>query len=84
MSLPAGDYSELVTASTLGIVQVFWCLDKKLAQRKHFPSINTSASYSKYTTILDKLYEKNYPAVPRLRDRTKELLTRLEDLDQVW
>jgi V-type H+-transporting ATPase subunit A len=83
VSPPAGDYSEPVTASTLSIVQVFWGLDKKLAQRKHFPSINTSASYSKYTTILDKFYEKNYPTFPRLRDRTKELLTNSEDLDQV-
>ncbi|KAK4694153.1 V-type H+-transporting ATPase subunit A, partial [Lecanoromycetidae sp. Uapishka_2] len=83
VSPPAGDYSEPVTSSTLSIVQVFWGLDKKLAQRKHFPSINTSASYSKYTTILDKFYEKNYPTFPRLRDRTKELLANSEDLDQV-
>merc|ERR1712000_493192 len=50
VSPPGGDFSDPVTSSTLGIVQVFWCLDKKLAQRKHFPSINTSQSYSKYTT----------------------------------
>ena len=37
-----------MTSATLGIVQVFWGLDKKLAQRKHFPSINWSISYSKY------------------------------------
>ena len=30
------------------IFQVFWGLDKKLAQRKHFPSINWNISYSKY------------------------------------
>ncbi len=29
--------------------QVFWGLDKKLAQRKHFPSVNWLISYSKYT-----------------------------------
>lgn len=83
VSPPGGDYSEPVTSSTLNIVQVFWGLDKKLAQRKHFPSINTSASYSKYTTILDKYYEKDHPEFPRLRDRIKELLTNSEDLDQV-
>ncbi len=27
--------------------QVFWGLDKKLAQRKHFPSVNWLLSYSK-------------------------------------
>ena len=83
VSPPAGDYSEPVTSSTLGIVQVFWGLDKKLAQRKHFPSINTSASYSKYTTVLDEYYEKHHAGFPRLRDRTKELLSRSDDLDQV-
>jgi V-type H+-transporting ATPase subunit A len=83
VSPPGGDYSEPVTTSTLGIVQVFWGLDKKLAQRKHFPSINTALSYSKYTSVLDKYYEKEFPDFPRLRDRLKTLLTDSEELDQV-
>lgn len=83
VSPPGGDFSDPVTSSTLSIVQVFWGLDKKLAQRKHFPSINTSISYSKYTNILDKHYEKNYPEFPRLRDRIKQLLSKSEELDQV-
>ena len=29
-------------------LQVFWGLDKKLAQRKHFPSVNWLISYSKW------------------------------------
>ena len=32
-------------------LQVFWGLDKKLAQRKHFPSVNWLISYSKYTKV---------------------------------
>lgn len=83
VSPPGGDFSDPVTSATLGIVQVFWGLDKKLAQRKHFPSINTSMSYSKYTTILDPFYEKNMPEFPKLRDRIRELLSNSEDLDQV-
>ncbi|KAI9787329.1 MAG: H(+)-transporting V1 sector ATPase subunit A [Peltula sp. TS41687] len=83
VSPPGGDFSDPVTSSTLGIVQVFWGLDKKLAQRKHFPSINTSLSYSNYTRILDKYYEKEHPEFPRLRDRIKTLLSDSEDLDQV-
>jgi len=83
VSPPGGDFSDPVTTSTLNIVQVFWGLDKKLAQRKHFPSVNTSISYSKYTTPLDKFYAKNNPDFPRLRDRIKELLTTSDDLDQV-
>lgn len=38
--------------------QVFWGLDKKLAQRKHFPSVNWLISYSKYTKSLEPFYDK--------------------------
>ncbi|KAM0256903.1 hypothetical protein ACHAQJ_004725 [Trichoderma viride] len=83
VSPPGGDFSDPVTTSTLNIVQVFWGLDKKLAQRKHFPSINTSVSYSKYNTALDKWYEQNNPDFPRLRDRVKQLISDSDELDQV-
>jgi V-type H+-transporting ATPase subunit A len=83
VSPPGGDFSDPVTSSTLGIVQVFWGLDKKLAQRKHFPSINTSQSYSKYTNILAPFYAEHNPEFPRFRDRIRELLSTSEDLDQV-
>ncbi|KAI5799265.1 putative V-type proton ATPase catalytic subunit A [Peziza echinospora] len=83
VSPPGGDFSDPVTSATLGIVQVFWGLDKKLAQRKHFPSVNTSISYSKYINVLDKFYEKNHPDFPGYRDRIKKLLSESENLDQV-
>lgn len=37
--------------SYLNYLQVFWGLDKKLAQRKHFPSVNWLISYSKYSSV---------------------------------
>lgn len=83
VSPPGGDFSDPVTSSTLGIVQVFWGLDKKLAQRKHFPSINTGQSYSKYTTSLQKYYDENNAEFPKYRDRIKELLSNSEELEQV-
>ncbi|KPI41915.1 V-type proton ATPase catalytic subunit A [Cyphellophora attinorum] len=83
VSPPGGDFSDPVTSSTLNIVQVFWGLDKKLAQRKHFPSVNTSMSYSKYTSILDDFYKKDHPDFPKLRDQIRNLLTNSEELDQV-
>merc|ERR1711965_614160 len=46
VSPPGGDFSDPVTSATLAIVQCFWGLDKKLAQRKHFPSVNWNISYS--------------------------------------
>lgn len=83
VSPAGGDFSDPVTTSTLGITQVFWGLDKKLAQRKHFPSVNTSVSYSKYTGVLNNYYESNYPEFATLRDRIKEILSNAEELEQV-
>ena len=40
VSPPGGDFSEPVTQNTLRIVKVFWALDSKLAQKRHFPAIN--------------------------------------------
>lgn len=56
VSPPGGDLSEPVTNATLDTVQVFWGLDKKLAQRKHFPSVNWNISFSKYDRILSEYY----------------------------
>lgn len=83
VSPAGGDFSDPVTTSTLGITQVFWGLDKKLAQRKHFPSINTGISYSKYTNSLDPYYEKNFPGFAGLRTKIREILSNAEELEQV-
>ena len=73
VSPPGGDFSDPVTSATLGIVQVFWGLDKKLAQRKHFPSINWLISYSKYMRALDDFYDKNHPEFVPLRTKVCSL-----------
>uniref|UniRef100_A0AC34QHI7 H(+)-transporting two-sector ATPase n=2 Tax=Panagrolaimus sp. JU765 TaxID=591449 RepID=A0AC34QHI7_9BILA len=83
VSPPGGDFADPVTSATLGIVQVFWGLDKKLAQRKHFPSINWLISYSKYMRALDDYYEKNYPEFVALRTKCKEILQEEEDLSEI-
>ncbi|KAK0502893.1 ATP synthase alpha/beta family, nucleotide-binding domain-containing protein [Armillaria luteobubalina] len=83
VSPPGGDFSDPVTASTLSIVQVFWGLDKKLAQRKHFPSVNWSLSYSKYTKVLEPYYETTEPGFVELRTKTKEILQKEEDLAEI-
>lgn len=58
VSPPGGDFTDPVTSATLSIVQVFWGLDKKLAQRKHFPSVNWNISFSKYIRLLEPYFEK--------------------------
>jgi V-type H+-transporting ATPase subunit A len=83
VSPPGGDFSDPVTSATLGIVQVFWGLDKKLAQRKHFPSVNWNLSYSKYTKVLEPYYESNSQGFISLRMKTKEILQKEEDLAEI-
>lgn len=83
VSPPGGDFSDPVTSATLGIVQVFWGLDKKLAQRKHFPSVNWSISFSKYLKVLDSFYDATEPEFTALRDKAKEILQKEEDLSEI-
>jgi len=83
VSPPGGDFSDPVTSATLGIVQVFWGLDKKLAQRKHFPSVNWLISYSKYMRALDDYYDKNFPDYVPLRTKVNEILQEEEDLSEI-
>merc|ERR1719201_2186604 len=80
VSPPGGDFSDPVTSATLGIVQVFWGLDKKLAQRKHFPSIDWNISFSKYIRILEPYFEEYDPEYGFLQQKTKEILQKEDDL----
>ena len=83
VSPPGGDFSDPVTASTLAIVQVFWGLDKKLAQRKHFPSVNWSISYSNYDRMLEGFFEKYDPEFMYCKQKFKEILQEEEDLTEI-
>merc|ERR1719231_769077 len=82
VSPPGGDMSEPVTSATLGIVQVFWGLDKKLAQRKHFPSVNWLSSYSNYDRALESHFD-NYPGFAHARARTREMLQTESELQEI-
>ena len=59
VSPAGGDISEPVSQGTLRIVKVFWALDSKLSQKRHFPAINWLNSYSLYMDTLTPWYEKN-------------------------
>ncbi|WFD34324.1 H(+)-transporting two-sector ATPase [Malassezia cuniculi] len=83
VSPPGGDFSDPVTAATLSIVGAFWGLDKKLAQRKHFPSVNWNVSYSKYAQPLEAYYEKNAPGFAQLRTVARDLLQKDADLAEI-
>ncbi|MGB3908672.1 MAG: ATP synthase subunit A [Methanomethylovorans sp.] len=84
VSPPGGDFSEPVTQNTLRIVKVFWALDAKLAQRRHFPSINWLTSYSLYTSSLAEWFSENVaPDWNTLRDNAMDLLQRESELQEI-
>jgi len=83
VSPPGGDFTDPVTSATLNIVQVFWGLDKKLAQRKHFPSVNWNISFSKYIRILEPYFEQYDPEYSMLQQKVKEILQKEDDLQEI-
>mmetsp|Transcript_22203 Transcript_22203/g.46536 ORF Transcript_22203/g.46536 Transcript_22203/m.46536 type:complete len:635 (-) Transcript_22203:70-1974(-) len=83
VSPPGGDFSDPVTSATLGIVQVFWGLDKKLAQRKHFPSVNWLLSYSKYNKSLQGFYESFDSEFVELQTKFRDILQKEDDLNEI-
>ncbi|CAE8617455.1 unnamed protein product [Polarella glacialis] len=83
VSPPGGDFTDPVTSATLSIVQCFWGLDKKLAQRKHFPSVNWNISFSKYIRILAPYFETYDPEYSMLQQQMKEILQKEDDLQEI-
>ncbi len=59
VSPPGGDLSDPVVQATLRVVKVFWGLDDKLANARHFPAINWLLSYSLYHDNLEEFLKKN-------------------------
>jgi len=84
VSPSGGDFSEPVTQNTLRIVKVFWALDSKLRERRHFPSINWLTSYSLYSGQLDEWYKKNISDDwGSLRQWTMETLQKESELQEI-
>jgi len=84
VSPPGGDFSEPVTQNTLRIVKVFWALDAKLSQRRHFPAINWLNSYSLYLDSLHDWYDKEVsPEWNKLRSWAMEVLQKEAELQEI-
>ncbi len=84
VSPPGGDFSEPVTQNTLRVIKTFWALDAKLAQRRHFPSINWMTSYSLYLDSLAEWYEKKVaPDWTEHISRTRSILQEEEKLMEI-
>ncbi len=81
VSPPGGDFSEPVTQNTLRVTKSFWALDAKLAQRRHFPSINWLTSYSLYLDTLEPWFAKHVTAEWKLL--VNRLMTYLQEEEKL-
>ncbi len=67
VSPPGGDLSDSVVQATLHVVKVFWSLQGRLAQQRHFPAIDWLTSYSFYKQYLSGSFED--------RDKGEEMMS---------
>ncbi|MCA9496129.1 MAG: V-type ATP synthase subunit A, partial [Nanoarchaeota archaeon] len=81
VSPAGGDFSEPVTQNTLRVAKCFWGLDAKLAEKRHYWSINWLNSYSLYHESLEEYFKKNIDK--SWKDKVKELMTILQEEDSL-
>ncbi len=84
VSPPGGDLSDPVVQSTLKVVKVFWALDDKLANMRHFPAINWLLSYSLYEENIKAYWDKEVnEEFSELRQEAMHLLEEESELQEI-
>ncbi len=77
VSPPGGDLSDSVVQATLHVVKVFWSLQGRLAQQRHFPAIDWLTSYSFYKQYLPGCYSDKQQGL-EMAELSKEAMGLLE------
>jgi V/A-type H+-transporting ATPase subunit A len=84
VSPPGGDFSEPVTSHTKDIVQTFWALSKSLADMRHYPAVDWTASFSAYVGAASPWWADHVdPNWATRRAKALELLTEADELAYV-
>jgi V/A-type H+-transporting ATPase subunit A len=84
VSPPGGDLSDPVVQSTLKVVKVFWALDDRLANMRHFPAINWLLSYSLYTENIKDFWQNQVAEdFFDLRQTAMQLLEEESELQEI-
>jgi V/A-type H+-transporting ATPase subunit A len=84
VSPPGGDLSDPVVQSTLKVVKVFWALDDKLANMRHFPAINWLNSYSLYAESIKDYWDKEIAEdFSEIRQEAMKLLAKESELQEI-
>lgn len=81
VSPAGGDFSEPVTQNTLRVAKVFWALDAKLAEKRHYWSINWLNSYSLYHESLREWFKDNVDK--KWESKVSELMNILQEEDSL-
>eukprot|EP01012_Entosiphon_sulcatum_P011176 TRINITY_DN16714_c0_g1_i1.p1 TRINITY_DN16714_c0_g1~~TRINITY_DN16714_c0_g1_i1.p1 ORF type:complete len:594 (-),score=64.81 TRINITY_DN16714_c0_g1_i1:3-1784(-) len=71
-----GDFAEQSVSDTLLAAHVFWAFDRKLVQRRCFPAVNHTISFSKTVTRVE--FE-----LAHIRSKMAQLLQQQTDLDEI-
>jgi len=82
VSPPGGDLSDSVVQATLHVVKVFWSLQGRLAQQRHFPAIDWLTSYSFYKQYLPGCFEDKERGQEMAR-MTQQAMSLLEEEAQL-
>ena len=84
VSPPGGDLSDPVVQATLKVVKVFWALDDRLANMRHFPAINWLLSYSLYTENIKDFWNSQIAEdFSALRQEAMQLLEEESELQEI-
>lgn len=81
VSPAGGDFSEPVTQNTLRVAKCFWALDAKLAEKRHYWSINWLNSYSLYHESLRNYFKSNIDKT--WEAKIKDLMNVLQEEDSL-
>ncbi|MBN1125199.1 MAG: V-type ATP synthase subunit A [Sedimentisphaerales bacterium] len=82
VSPPGGDLSDSVVQATLHVVKVFWSLQGRLAQQRHFPAIDWLTSYSFYKQYLSGCFEDKERG-EEMAEMSQEAMNLLEQESQL-
>ena len=84
VSPQGGDFSEPVTQHTQRFARTLWALDKELAGRRHFPSVNWMLSYSGYAKDVGSWWTKQgLEGWVELRSRAMSILQSESRLERI-
>jgi V/A-type H+/Na+-transporting ATPase subunit A len=84
VSPPGGDLSDPVVQATLKVVKVFWALDDRLANMRHFPAINWLQSYSLYNeNVAGYLASRVAEDFGEMRQAAMHLLAEESELQEI-